>query len=323
MTVGVILVSYNTGPALLESLQALLGAARAPGAPVLRVLVVDNASPDATEASLNDWAGTHAIGVDRRDFRTDGCHGALAPIGQGAIGFLQAGDNRGFAAGVNLGLRTFAAIPDVHYFWILNSDAITAPQTPAALLRAAHAMEASGGFGILGGRVCYADPPGVVQSDGGRIDWPFGRIRPINLGLPDSVAKGPIGRQLDYISGAHMFVSRPFLEEVGPMPEDYFLYYEEVDWCLRGKDHPLRWVEDAPVTHFAGASIGSQRPGRGPSAASAYWMARNRIRFVRKWRPMALPTTYAFAVGKIFQLALRGQISAAVGAAKGTFGHAL
>ena len=188
MTIGVILVSYNTGVALLNSLDALLVSARAPGAPAMRVLVVDNASPDGTEARLASWATAHGLRLDRHAQMAGGYPHALDLARDGTVGFLQAGSNGGFAAGVNHGLRTFRAIADVDYFWILNSDAMTAPQTPAVLVKQARILEASGGFGILGGRVLYADPPGVVQSDGGRIDWQFGRILHNTFGLAEASA---------------------------------------------------------------------------------------------------------------------------------------
>ena len=56
MTLGVILVSYNTGAVFFDCIESLLSAARASGAPDLRVLVVDNDSPDGTVARLKCWA---------------------------------------------------------------------------------------------------------------------------------------------------------------------------------------------------------------------------------------------------------------------------
>ena len=88
-----------------------------------------------------------------------------------------------------------------------------------------------------------------------------------------------------------MFAGRAWLDEVGLMPEDYFLYFEEVDWCLRRGDLPLAWVPDAAVHHRIGGSIGSQgwKLDARPSELASYWMFRNRIRFVRRWFPLSLP----------------------------------
>ena len=332
MTIGVILVAYDTGEVLLDCLESLLAAARAPDGPDMRVLVVDNASPDGTLARLEGWASGAVpwdregdlpfsprprgpVTLDKRDLKADGAHPVLAPAADGVVGFLQAGKNDGFAAGVNRGLETFAAMPEVEYFWILNSDAMTEAETPARLVAAARA---AGRFGIIGGRTYFQDPPLMIQTDGGWADMWLGRMRSANVGRTGRDVPGPEG--LDYIPGCHMLVSRTFLETAGPMPEDYFLYYEEVDWCLRRGDLPLIWVADAPIHHVAGGSIGSGTFQRGPSALSAYWMARNRLRFVRRWNPMGLPTSWAYGAAKAIQLSLRGHGPAARAAWRGLTG---
>lgn len=338
MTVGVILVSYNTGDVLLDSLESLLAAARFPGAPDLRVLVVDNASPDDTLTRLTGWADgarpwtpsddmpfeprtpRGPVTLDLRDLGRDGRHATLGTASNDVVGYLQAGANDGFAAGVNHGLETFRAMEDVDYFWILNSDAMSEPQTPARLVAAARAAEAGAGFGILGGRCYYADPPRQIQWDGGgKVDRWTGRMLPVALGVQDSAAglPGPADGTLDYIAGCHMFVGRTYLDRVGLMPEGYFLYFEEVDWCMRRGDLSLSWVEDAAIHHRAGGSIGSQTLQSGPSVVAAYWMFRNRVRFVRRWNPAGLPTSIAYSLAKIVQLRRQGHTAAARAAWRG------
>ena len=339
MTIGVILVSYNTGTVLLDCLESLLAAARDPGAPELRVLVVDNASPDGTLERLRNWADGSVswsgegkpftprsprdpVALDVRDLATEGRHPTLGSAADGVVGFLQAGANDGFAAGVNRGLETFRDMPDVDYFWILNSDAMTESTTPAALERAARAADARGGFGIIGGRTFFAEPPLTIQTDGGRVDLWTGRLLPATLGKRGRDVPGPAPDELDYIPGCHMLVSRAFLDQAGLMPEEYFLYFEEIDWCLRRGDLPLIWIPDAPIHHDSGASIGSQSLAAGPSPLAAYWMFRNRLRFVRRWNPKALPVAMAYSLGKIAQLQRRGWGPAARAALRGVSGRA-
>ena len=335
MTIGVVLVSYNTGAVLLDCLESLLAAAQAPGAPDLRVLVVDNASPDATLPRLQDWASgavswsgeglpftprasRDPVTLDTRDLAADGRHPTLGTAADGVVGFLQAGSNDGFAAGVNRGLETFRDMPEVEAFWILNSDAMTEADTPAALVRA---MQATPGFGIIGGRTFFTNPPLLIQTDGGRVDLWTGRMLSATLGKTGRDVPGPASADLGYIPGCHMLISRAFLDQAGLMPEDYFLYFEEVDWCMRRGDLPLIWVPDAPIHHHSGASIGSQTLETGPSPLAAYWMFRNRLRFVRRWNPKGLPTAMAYSLFKVAQLRRRGWKDAAAAALRGISGR--
>lgn len=338
MSLGVVLVSYATGDVLLDCLESLLAAARAPDAPEIRVLVVDNASPDGTEARLRDWAtGTRPwratasdlpfeprprgpVTLDARDLIRNGRHKMLGTAADGVVGFLQAGSNEGFAAGVNRGLETFREMAEVDWFWILNSDAMTEPGTPAALDRAARAAEAAGGFGVIGGRTFYTDPPLLIQTDGGKIDLWTGRLLPATLGKTGRDVPGP--EALDYVPGCHMLVGRRFLDTAGLMPEGYFLYFEEIDWCLRRGDLPLIWTADAPIHHVSGASIGSQTLEAGPSPLAAYWMFRNRLRFVRRWNPAGLPSAMAYSAMKVAQLRRKGHRAAARAAWRGMTGRA-
>ena len=84
----------------------------------------------------------------------------------------------------------------------------------------------------------------------------------VNKGLlPEAVAL-PDPASLDFISGASMVASRAFIDQVGLMADDYFLYYEEIDWAARRGALPFRLCGDAIVYHHTGTSIGSASSSR-------------------------------------------------------------
>ena len=319
--IGVVVVSYGAAEAVvgcLESLRAAAARARADGAP-LRVLVVDNASPDDTVETLRLWAAR--TGAALPEFDDPETASANVPDLETGVGLLHSGANRGFAGGVNLGLHAFAARPDVDAFWVLNPDTRVPEATPGALGRAARAAQGAGGYAVITGRLYFADPPDAIQNDGGRVSLTTGRVETVNVLARGTDTPGPAPGSLDFAAGAHMLVSRAMIETAGYMPEDYFLYYEEIDWCLRRGDLPILWVADAPVVHDGGASIGSANIASGPSALSAYWTARSRMRFVRRWRPWALPFAAAFTLGKAAQQWRRGNRAAARAALRGLSGR--
>ena len=322
--IGVVIVSFNSGDVILDCLESLLAVTDTD----LRILVVDNASTDDTIQVLRDWAATGALHdagdlpyrprdhgpIDLIDISENDQEAALP---NGAVGLLQAGLNAGFAGGVNRGMMALAAMPGIDAFWILNPDAMTLPETPAALARG---MAENPGFGLMGGRIYYTDPVTQIQADGGRVNRHTGICSPINLGAMGPDVPHPSAADLDFISGAHMLASRAMLDATGGMVEDYFLYYEEVDWAFRRGDLDLVYRDDAIVHHHGGTAIGSPTLDRGPSPLSSYFIFRNRMRFQRRFAPWSLPMTWAYSMAKIIHWTLTGQRAAAWAACAGTNG---
>lgn len=296
LPIGVVVVAFNSADVIVGCVESLL--AQAGGAPA--VIVVDNASTDDTVAVLRAWA--QAKGADLREFSA-----AERPAREaaGAVTLIHSGANRGFAGGVNVGLAVAAAMPGIAHFWVLNPDAFADAGACAAILRAAAVTP---GYALMGGRVCYADPPYRVQIDGGRINLWTGVSGNVNLGRPVAEARPPKGEELDFITGASMVASRAFYEATGPMREDYFLYYEEADWALRRGAMPLVVAEGLVVFHHAGTSIGSPTLERLASPFSFWFKYHSRMLFVRRFNPIGLPVAMGYATIKAVQLLLKGAV---------------
>ncbi|MBT8154546.1 glycosyltransferase family 2 protein [Epibacterium ulvae] len=298
MTTGVVLVAFNSGPLLVDCVQSLLDSQGAD----LRILVVDNGSAEDTGAlfAASDL-GAQLISHQVRPT-------AIEP-GQVALWTLS--QNHGFAGGVNHGLRAFMGMEDVDHIWVLNPDAVVLQDTAAALETRAREL---GQFGMIGGRVCYGADQNVIQSDGGRVNRWTGITSLLNNRKAADQTDFPAEEAVDFVFGAHMFVSKDYIRRVGYMPEDYFLYYEETDWCLRRGDDPalaLYLAPDAVVYHVGGATIGSKTTTQAVSSLSSYFMARSRMRFMRRHWPRALPFAFAYTAAKVVQLMLQKNPSAA------------
>lgn len=158
----------------------------------------------------------------------------------------------------------------------------------------------------MGGRVVYADPPSLVQSDGGRVKI-TGMCASVNLGADPEQAEWPEAATIDFIVGASMVASRKFIERVGLMREDYFLYYEEVDWAARRGAMPLVVCRGAVAKHYVGTSSGSPRLNRGASAFSNYFNFRNRMRFAWRFRRASFLAIYSWSLLKIARIFLSGR----------------
>jgi hypothetical protein len=285
--IGVVVVTHAAEGFVAECLESL----RASGYPALRVVVVDNASPDGTVEAVRAWARA-ALPGGLAERGPDGG----AP--EGWLTLVHAGANLGFAGGVNAGLRALLAEPGLDLFWVLNPDAAAEPAAPFALARRAGEL---GRFAVIGGRVLYAGTEARVQTDGGRLHrLAFTGVN-VNMRARAEACRPPDAASLDYVSGAHMLASRDFVERAGLLDDSWFLYFEEIDWQLRRGDLPLGVAEDAVVRHRAGATIGSGSRGEGASPFAVYFQTLNLMRFVARWSPARLPFAYAMAWWKLWR----------------------
>jgi hypothetical protein len=206
---------------------------------------------------------------------------------------IRTGNNLGFAGGNNVGLRYALARGDAEFVWLLNNDTVIAPGALDALVER---MAGRPDAGMCGSTLLRYDTPDRVQVRGGGwyckwigLPWHLGQLGRAG----DSVDTARVERRMNYVVGASLFVSRAFLKQVGLMCEDYFLFFEEIDWALRSKGHfTLTYAAESTVYHKVGRSIGtSSLPGR-KSYTCDYYSLRNRLYFTRRFYPHALPAIY-------------------------------
>ena len=84
-----------------------------------------------------------------------------------------------------------------------------------------------------------------------------------------------------YVHGAAMMVRKEVIDKAGPMPENFFLYYEEMDWCekIRRSGYQVWFEPKALIYHKESVSVGKESP------LKEYFMTRNRILFIRRNAP--------------------------------------
>lgn len=293
---AVIVVTYQSEDVISACLHSLLGQT----VPAQRIIIVDN---DSTDATIDEVCKV----VEPSDLSVRAPGASLDSL----VTLIRAGHNSGFAAGVNIGLRAALGDSKLDHFWILNPDCV-AERT--AIRGYCEKINRTGAFALMGGRTLYMAAGDPVQSDGGCLSRWTAVCRNINQGRPARLAAGPARERLDYLSGANVVASRQFVERAGLMREDFFLYYEEVEWAMRRGALPLAACRNAIVRHHGGTAAGSGTFGRSPDAFANYYNYRNRLRFAWRHMPLAVPGAYAYSLAKIAQLALTGARAEAVGA---------
>jgi GT2 family glycosyltransferase len=120
-----------------------------------------------------------------------------------------------------------------------------------------------------------------------------------------------VERETDYVCGVSVLATRRFLEEVGLMEESYFLYFEELDWAVRGAAFARVYAHDSVVYHREGRSTGASTDWRKKSELSDYYTLRSRLLFTRRFFPSALPTVYCGLLGAALNRLLRRQFGRA------------
>jgi GT2 family glycosyltransferase len=117
-----------------------------------------------------------------------------------------------------------------------------------------------------------------------------------------------VERQMDYVLGASMLANRRWITTVGLLSEDYFLFYEEADWALRGRRAGLKigYAPNVRLLHKEGASIGTAPSGGSPF--SIYHLTKSRLVFSRANLPLThLPIIGVNVLYKSLKHLLKGE----------------
>ncbi|MEZ6140488.1 MAG: glycosyltransferase family 2 protein [Zavarzinella sp.] len=268
--VSIIVVNYKTARLVADLLQSI--ALQVLSEANIHVIVVDNASPDNSWVELQSMQASHKYPW---------------------VHLIQAPHNRGFSAGNNVGIRyAQQKFPNTHFFHLLNPDTLV---HAGAIRELVQAFEQYPTVGIAGSRM--ENPDGSFQTGGFRFPGIFSELEEAirfkwctrllarwQIMLPDSA----VSTYCDWVCGASMMIRREVIEEIGPFDEDFFLYFEEVDFCHRAAD--VGWnccyVPSSRVTHLEGQATGVTGKQATAKRRPKYWF-NSRHRYMNRHLPGA------------------------------------
>jgi N-acetylglucosaminyl-diphospho-decaprenol L-rhamnosyltransferase len=192
-------------------------------------------------------------------------------------------DNLGYAGGVNAWLERLLSCPGWDAVLVLNPDTEVDKSCLSRLM-----AKAAEGFGMVGGTMVFDDAPDKIVNYGLRWSRITGRVKAVGQNFPAGSSPTPeVLSGIEAISGACVLVTRAFIQDVGLMAEDYFLYMEDLDWGRSRGKHQIGFAETAHVRHVGGTTIGSAVDPKKRSDLSVYLAARNAILYARRragWR---------------------------------------
>lgn len=191
------------------------------------------------------------------------------------VTFLRSEENLGFAGGNNLGVK--AATGD--YLFFVNNDT---EFTVGLVEKLVKVLDEHAVIGMISPMIKYYSDKTLIQYAGYTpMNYYTCRNSCIGLREKDTGQYDNIVAPTAYCHGAAMLVRREAIEKAGMMSENFFLYYEEVDWCEHIKRAGYEaWVcTDALIYHKESVSVGKK------SKLKEFFMNRNRILFIRRNAP--------------------------------------
>lgn len=221
----------------------------------------------------------------------DGTSEALAETFGDSIVVLRNETNLGYAGGNNVAIR-WALQRGAEYVCLVNNDAEAGPGLLRELVEVARGDPS---IGAVGCRNLALDDPTRLWGAYGELTYGPFVVRTAGQGAPDAET-WRVTRDVDWVIGNGSLWSCAAISEVGLLDEDFFAYHDDVDWCVRLREHGYRVVYAGHVSilHRGGGTSDVRREHVFPQA---YFLARNGVLFVRKHASAAQALRFCFWCG--------------------------
>lgn len=262
--IGISIVNYKTPHLVGECLLSLAAENEYVGK--IKVVVVDNASGDGSYEVISEFVREQQL--------------------EAWVEVVDAGKNGGYSFGNNIAFRRLLDA-GCDLIWLLNPDTRLLPGATRALV---DCLDSDPRIGIVGSRL--EDHDGTPQVAAFNFPSPMTElINTSQIGLlgrllPSAVVPRPISSQretVDWVAGASMMMKAEVLRQVGMMDEEYFLYFEEVDFCRAATRAGYRIVYEpvSRVIHHVGAATGISDMRKQAPRRPTYWFE-SRQRYFQK-----------------------------------------
>ncbi len=218
------------------------------------------------------------------------------------IHLIKAEDNKGFSHGNNLGIE-YAINNKAEYLLLLNNDTIITENSISKIYKE---MTKHNDVGIMGARIMYHEDKNKINYIGGRVNWNKGTVIIERKGKTYIEEKQDF-KYTEFVTGCCMLIKKETIEKLGYLPEQYFMYYEDIDYCVNAKRHgyKLGVCLNSIIYHKESASSGGMQ-----SAFSIKWNTRNRLIFIERYvqkKVLALTWFYTTRVIVIMKYLLKGE----------------
>lgn len=196
-----------------------------------KIIVVDNCSPDNSFSIL-------------RDIYTE----------DSMVDIILSERNGGFAYGNNYGIEYALKNYNPDFFLLINNDTIS-DFNLLKVFKEFYINNFDKNIGILTGQICYFNSPNIIWFAGGKLQRK--RAGGIHIGENTLNCEAyNIQREIDFATGCLMFFHKSLIDSIGLLPEEYFMYFEDVDfsWKVINSGRKIIYLPTAKILHKVGKS---------------------------------------------------------------------
>jgi GT2 family glycosyltransferase len=293
----IVVLNWNAAQDTINCIQSLL---KLGNFNEVKLIVCDNDSNIECYTKISKFLET-AYGLGFREINESDLYHCFEESYNAVL--IRNKENYGYAGGNNCGIQYALNQKDMQYVWILNNDTEVDVDSLTELVKK---IETDTDYGIVGSKLIDYERREKIQGVGGVINPHFCTTKEIGseLNINDTVDETSYEKQIDYVIGASMLLSRRCLEKVGLLCEDYFLYYEEIDICnrIREQEFKVGIASKSLVFHKQGAST-----SKGKSDVADYFSVRNRILIGKKFYKNSIFFVKIAILGAILNRFRRGE----------------
>ena len=234
-------------------------------------VIIDNDSQDGSALALQQW-------LDEKQYPN--------------VTLLNSPENSGYAGGNNYGLRWAMENLQPTNFWVINNDTYVDSDAFSPLLEALEQDDRQ----FVGSLVLNAETGRLECYGGGKLYPILGKSR--LLGKDQSIEnlqQQGLSHAPDYLMGCSLAFSAAVAKEIGLMDEQYFMYFEEVDWQYRAREFgiSIKVIPDSRLFHYGSFSLGSR------SAFYHYYRNRAATRFNKRFYGLGFALVSAFLLSAV------------------------